>query len=221
MSRSNLIQNLDLKNVPDEVLRAVHSAVSRELDERSLLVASAKDETYLFKARAKLLRLPTESRSFEALDAENWEYLFPHCDTEPKFYVYAHLVQSTRRKAIPNCELPLGLRALPFYIGKGSGGRAYDFDRNGGHRAFLRAHRRLGRDDKPEVVILRDGLTEAAALAWESKLVYFFGTKYEAERPGPLLNLDMPKRPEWCGVLPSRKDWREEQLASAQRMSFR
>ena len=38
-------------------------------------------------------------------------------------------------------------------------------------------------------------LTETEALEMESKLIYFFGTKFELERKGILVNLSFPPRP--------------------------
>jgi len=67
--------------------------------------------------------------------------------------------------------------------------------RNQGHGIEL--NQLLNRGNTPEqiVCIIKDGLSEAEALEIESKLIYFFGTKFERHRRGILVNLDMPSRP--------------------------
>jgi hypothetical protein len=90
---------------------------------------------------------------------------------------------------------PITLPGVPFYVGKGCGQRAWDLKRNEGHGVELR--QLLAKQHTPEQIVhlIRENLTERAALEIESKLVYFFGTKFERTRQGMLVNLDIPKRP--------------------------
>lgn len=214
MSRLKYLENLDLKQVPNDVLKAIARAVDAELTARSEVYGTDKSNMWQFKTRSKVLRLPTAERTFDALDAEPWEYLFPNCDPTPKYYVYAHMTNGGRVAQHFGCKLPFGLERLPFYIGKGTGDRAYNLGRNQGHRAFLQERKRLDRE-APLVLILRDGLTEAQAFALESKLIYFFGTRYEIGRNGVLVNLDVPKRAEWCMKAESPKAALDSNFANA------
>ena len=205
MSRLKYLENLDLTEVPLAVLKAIQTAVNIELTARSDIQDGHGKSQAAFKARRKVLVLPSEERSFAALDAQPWDHLFPEGDPTPKFYVYAHMMTGARIKSFEGCDVPFGLSRLPFYIGKGTGERAFDFNRNQGHRALLLEQQRHMRPNRPLVKILRDGLTEQQAYALESKLIYFFGTRYEVGRNGVLVNLDVPRRPEWCGKAASRK----------------
>jgi hypothetical protein len=125
---------------------------------------------------------------------QDWSFLFRGTDNEKKgYYVYAHVTpsgidcKSARR---------LKLKGVPFYIGKGIGQRAYDLNRNQGHGAMLRNAIREGFKEENIVNIILADLTERQALELESKLIYFFGTKYEPRRKGGVLvNLDIEKRP--------------------------
>lgn len=67
----------------------------------------------------------------------------------------------------------------------------------------LRQLRELGVADSEIVSIVRDALTEREALEIESKLIYFFGTKFESGRKGILVNLDFPARPARPAALPA------------------
>jgi hypothetical protein len=87
------------------------------------------------------------------------------------------------------------MRGTPFYIGKGCGDRAWDLNRNEGHGVHLRQLRKRGVADSEIVCIVRDNMTEREALELESKLICFFGTRFEAGRKGILVNLSFPARP--------------------------
>lgn len=93
------------------------------------------------------------------------------------FYVYA-------------LKAPQSSPALPFYIGKGAGSRAYD------HLVTPDATRKYGRikeivdaGHKSIVAILVDDLTEAQALKIEAELIAAFGTQ---ESGGLLTNAVIP-----------------------------
>ena len=195
-------------------MKAIQTAVAIELGARDAMNDAHRKSAAEFVSRRKVLVLPSEDRSFAALDAQPWDDLFPIGDPTPKFYVYAHMMTGARTKLFDGCDLPFDLTRLPFYIGKGTGERAFDFNRNQGHRALLLEQQRHMRPNRPLVKILRDGLTEQQAYALESKLIYFFGTRYEVGRNGVLVNLDVPRRPDWCGKAASRKIALEKSLTS-------
>jgi len=135
---------------------------------------------------------------------QDWSHLFPNRDEKKLYYVYAHCDVENGYITLPS-KIG-GTVPMPFYIGKGAGNRAYDLSRNQGHGIKLRDILRSGAKKSDIVLILRGNLTEAESLALESKLIYFFGTIYEKDRNGILLNLDIPLRPNFQKVLKSRRE---------------
>jgi hypothetical protein len=85
---------------------------------------------------------------------------------------------------------PRSSPALPFYVGKGTGSRAYDHlvtpDRT---RKYARINAILDEGCQPLVEILVDDLTEAQALRLEAELISAFGTE---DTGGLLTNTVMP-----------------------------
>jgi hypothetical protein len=108
---------------------------------------------------------------------------------ERRFYVYAHCDPFYGLKADVNGKIAfastLGLRWLPFYVGKGEGSRAYDLARNESHRKKRQFIESSGKYIQVEVI--KDNLTEKEALMLESKLIDIFGL---TSFGGWLVNLD-------------------------------
>jgi hypothetical protein len=135
----------------------------------------------------------------ECLLSQNWSFLFPEKDTTEKYYVYAHVDPRNRIFVThENCGGNYG--GTPFYIGKGVGNRAFDLKRNQAHGKTIQAIREAGYNDSAIVKILFDNLTESKAFEIESKLIYFFQTKYENPQ-GALVNLEIPNRPVFVGEM--------------------
>jgi len=131
-------------------------------------------------------------RYFLPLVKQDWTHLFPNKDESRKYYVYAHVGIKNGYISLPK-EYGAQLQ-MPFYIGKGTGNRAFDLKRNQGHGAKIRQLLKKGRTPEKIVHIIKDGLTESEALALESQLIYFFGTIYH-HKAGVLVNLDLPEIP--------------------------
>lgn len=197
---------IDFKGYSSEVLAAMATEIRLELQKRNRheLLTNEHTLTYLSKIHKRVFKgLPAENHAFNGVHTlkyldellpQDWSEYFPNGDMERKYYVYAHLHGSVRIKYKSEL-LDLDLKGLPFYIGKGTGDRAYDLKRNQGHGELLRELKRLGKTELDVVVILKNGLTESEAFQLESKLIYLFGTKYETSRHGILLNIDIPQRP--------------------------
>jgi hypothetical protein len=126
--------------------------------------------------------------------SQDWTSLFPHADAEMStYYVYAHVDPRKRPAVLP--PMNAVLNGEPFYIGKGSGQRAWDLKRNQGHGKRITALRNLGHADTALVSLVAETLTERDALVIEAKLIYFFGSVYDEATHGYLLNLADHMRP--------------------------
>jgi hypothetical protein len=197
------LSKIPYKSLPTEVLLAMRDQLRKELTRRG----HGDNLEYLQHeiVGGRMFRrgalLPQEKRfkeRFHELDmlvAEDWSSLFPAGSEDRRFYVYAHV--DPRKKHIKRSGngFQLFVKGVPFYIGKGTGQRAWQLNRNEGHGVELRQLKGDGIADSEIVEIIRDGLTEREALELESKLIFFFGTKFEAGRKGILVNLDFPARP--------------------------
>lgn len=127
--------------------------------------------------------------------AQDWTTVFPNRSNDmTEFYVYAHL--DPRDAPIKLYALQLALKGVPFYIGKGTGNRAWDLKRNQGHGKKIKQIRDAGFPDTSMVQIIADSLGERDALILEAKLIYLFGSIYDQTiHKGCLFNLADSARP--------------------------
>jgi hypothetical protein len=158
------------------------------------------------------------ARYISALLAQDWRSVYEDQDGGGECYVYCHVDPRGACFVGPQ-ELGGNWGGEPFYIGKGSGNRAFDLKRNQAHGKRIAAILSAGFEPADIVRIIKGGMSEGAALCLEAKLVFFFGTQYQ-EPAGFLVNLDVPKTPPCDGVMrrfPSRehwvKKWRQEAVA--------
>jgi len=187
----------DLTKLPTEVLHSIRIALEKEIRDR---IDGAKAASHLQRNVLgrfnKQIRRKFHGRLFEFLGTildEDWTPLFKG-DAERKYYVYAHVNPSKKLVEYEHPKCHIKTLGVPFYIGKGTGSRAYDLSRNEGHGVILRQLKEKGKTSDDIVFILKEGLTEPESLALESQLIYFFGTKFD-KRQGILVNLEIPPRP--------------------------
>lgn len=147
----------------------------------------------------KISRKMREKNVFDAC-MNVWEtdisdiYLGRKLDDSPIYYVYCHMnplheLQMFRGKHIFCASL--GMKFSPFYIGKGTGDRAFKLNRSETHRKIK--HKIMDSNKDPEVCIIKEGLTELEALSYESKLIDIFGL---VPNKGWLTNLDEGHMPD-------------------------
>ena len=204
MSEYGSLFDTNLSSLPDEALKSIHWAVRKELNARKMARygETMKSMDFLPSHIQPMQAHPNERHKFNRhhlwylniLLDQDWSELFTGSQ-ERKFYVYAHHFEKGRQVRFVDERVHISLPGLPFYIGKGTGDRAYDLKRNQGHGKQIKALVDSGSAKDSIVKILKSGLTEPEALELESKLIYFFGTQYEPGRKGLLLNLDIPARP--------------------------
>ena len=111
-------------------------------------------------------------------------------DPRPIYYVYAHCDTgfkiAIKKNGKTTFAATLGMNYVPFYIGKGTGNRDFDLNRNESHKKVRQKLQKFGKD--VDVKIIKEGLTELDALCLESKLIDIFGLI--SQRNGYLVNLD-------------------------------
>lgn len=127
---------------------------------------------------------------FRAVMSDDWSKYFVDTGGDGDYYVYLHFDPRVDRQIKLDSDVcSISIAGEPFYVGKGMGLRAYDLKRNEGHGVILRQLRQEGYMAEDVVRIVAHGLTEAKALEVESKLIHFFGSRYDTSNPGRLVNL--------------------------------
>ena len=195
--------DVDLTKLPTDVLKSIDYSVRKELEKRrrsgiesnKIINKNIHETEKILKKKFKF-NGQYNYRWLDYLDVlldDDWSHLFDG-DNEKKYYVYFHITPNAQNIKSTSIKLPINTNGMPFYVGKGTGNRAYDLNRNQGHGALLKQLKDSGYSANDIVYIVKDGMTEPEALELESKLIYFFGTKYEETRRGILVNLDIPKR---------------------------
>ena len=194
-----------LFHTPTEQLESLFKEISRELSKRRRFnksYAENKNSARRYKVTGKGLRSIPYKRQLvkryvfiDHLLCQDWNHLYSdNFSKEKKFYVYAHV--DPRVQVHPNIRFPSLGTYKPFYIGKGTGDRWKDTNRNQGHNAILKEIKDDGYDiSEVYVKITPREIKEKEALILESKLIYFYRTVYEDQKNGFLVNLDTGKRP--------------------------
>jgi len=182
------ISTLDVGKLPDDVINILFLALSDERRKRSRSKTFVNLKADYLKNRIHSIKSPHRRRDLTRILDQDWTSIYPDDWTCPDHYVYAHVQPSNK----PFEAGGIAFSGVPFYIGKGTGQRAYDLKRNEGHGAELRRLLKAGKSASDIVFIVKSGLTNAQALCLEAKLIYFFGTRFDDEKNGVLVNLTKP-----------------------------
>ena len=136
--------SFDVSALPDDVLkdiyRRVHTEVSmRRNKEKLSLRAFSIDVSKKHLKTGHLWHKNGRLNGLSDLLADDWSGIYPDAGGDENFYVYAHINPTKKKLKYPAPD-QLNISGLPFYIGKGCGGRAWDLNRNEGHGKIGRAH---------------------------------------------------------------------------------
>jgi hypothetical protein len=131
----------------------------------------------------------------EKILATDLSALYKDCETSEKYYVYVHCdpdkplrVQHELKHLVLASRF--NLTHEPFYVGKGTGNRCEDLNRNEGHRKILAKLVKIG---KPVIINkIAENLTEGESLSLEAKLIDILGIR-QLGKEGYLVNLDEGK----------------------------
>lgn len=217
---------IDFKSYPTETLQVIHDEIKKELKSRKRRLSVEKRKAFISNfnlrdyesassANKAILKINSNNlleprnlngKVFEkekylpALIGQDWSSVYPESGGESKYYVYIHT--DPRERILTTTKSAGGnYGGTPFYVGKGTGNRAFDLKRNQGHGKIIREIISDGFDSGSIVRVLFDNLTESKAYEIEAKLIYFFGTVYQGDRNGVLYNLDVPKTPTMKGLM--------------------
>jgi hypothetical protein len=184
-------EGIALHSINDDVFYALYDAIHKERSRRLNLKKTVQNRFFKLKNKGHSIESKHRLKELEAVLAMDWSECFAGLDQERKYYVYAHVFDGKSIGSV--CNMDFG--GIPFYIGKGTGGRAFDLKRNEGHGKELKSLLSCGKNAANIVRLLKSELTEAEAYELESKLIYFFGTRFDGSPGGCLVNLDVPRKP--------------------------
>jgi hypothetical protein len=133
----------------------------------------------------------------EDIMATDLSKIYTNFDTEEKYYVYVHCDPSKPLQVRHDLKHLLlaqrySITHEPFYVGKGSGDRWKNFNRNEGHRK-VRSKILM---EKQEIIATKiiENISESDALSIESKLIDILGLRTFSSS-GLLVNLDEGSHP--------------------------
>ena len=138
--------------------------------------AQLKKESGDLKRKTKTEMLNEALDCINSIIETDISHLFNEGSEEKDYYVYAHCDESRKidifsKRPREFFAASIGLKYLPFYIGKGRGDRYLKEGRNGYHN-IIKTQRSNYNIDKRKI---KNNLSEKEALIYESKLIDIFG----------------------------------------------
>lgn len=222
------MESFNLSTVPTEFLVSLKHSINQELRNRKhveyvqkrltslhqvkksqmslgdcseILISANKDLLLALPADVRRMDLSHRTKYLSCILAQDWSFLFPTASTNnPIYYVYVHV--DPRKPVTPLKVLNFVIAGEPFYVGKGCDSRAWTLSRNQGHGKRIQHIRKAGFPDSSMVQIVSENLSEREALSLEAKLIYYFGSIYDEQGKGFLLNLADHMRPNFVATMP-------------------
>jgi hypothetical protein len=197
------IDENDLKSVQDAI-GALHKLRTRlEKNTPALRLNNVRFEK-------RLAAIQKEFEIAEKIFDSDISSIYQNSCEEKKYYVYVHcnplkILNVKRDAKSAFAVIRLGLKTQPFYVGKGCGDRCYDLNRNEGHRKIRQMIRESNQDIS--IVKIAENISEAEALAIESKIIDILGLRSLSEFSF-LVNLDEGQMPnERRSLYPKGANW--------------
>lgn len=182
----NLISFTVDKNDPSDLKKHI-SLLQDYRRKRLRALGYSQAKFHLTKYNFKTVMVMIDS----ILDA-NIDSCFDETSQSRNYYVYLHcnpLEEINVRHDVREVFLAskFNVRYRPFYVGKGTGNRYLDFNRNDSHRKIRTSI--IRKDKEVASMKIKENLSEVEALSLESKLIDILGLKVFSPG-GYLVNLD-------------------------------
>lgn len=184
----------------DKNVDSIQNTIAHLVKIRKALINSCQNSNNLnIRIQNKLNSFKKEFDAINIIFNSNINSLYEGTNqNDNRYYVYVHCNPEKVLNAKDNAKhlfaaSVLNLNLEPFYVGKGTGERISNLERNEGHRKIKQYLHKKNKNI--EVIKIANNLTEDEAFALESKLIDIFGL-LTLSKFGLLTNLDEGKNPD-------------------------